>query len=237
MIRLNALVEIDGRAPEDVIAGGNSSATPPKRSFLRKLFDVVMKEGPVHVGIVLSSLAASILLGIPLGIVAERLRRARGAVLGTVSVVQTIPSLALLCFLIPIFGIGTVPTIVALFLYGLLPIVANTHQGISAIPVSLRESATVLGLSSFERLVDIELPLASRAIVAGIRTSAIIGVGTATVAAFVGAGGFGQPISTGLNLNDTETILLGALPAALLALLVGALFAAVDRLLARRYGG
>jgi len=236
MIRLNALVEIDGRSPEEVVAAGSAPITAPRASFVQRLLAVVIKEGPTHLGMVVLSLLASIVMGVPLGILSERVRRARGAILGTVSVIQTIPSLALLCFLIPVLGIGTAPTIVALFLYGLLPIVQNTHQGILAIPASLRESATVLGLTRWERLFEVELPLASRAIVAGIRTSAIIGVGTATVAAFVGAGGFGQPISTGLNLNDTQTILLGAIPAAVLALMVGAVFAAIDRALARRHG-
>jgi osmoprotectant transport system permease protein len=125
---------------------------------------------------------------------------------------------------------------VALFVYGLLPIVTNAHQGLVDIPPALRESAIVLGLTERERLTFVELPLAARSILAGMRTSAVVAVGTATVAAFAGAGGFGQPISTGLNLNDTTTILSGAIPAALLALAVGAVFSAIDRRLARKLG-
>jgi osmoprotectant transport system permease protein len=237
MVRWNARVELDG-LPPDAVVGEHPGATTtsgamPRLSFLTRLVQVIRAEGPTHVALVLVSLLASTLLGVPLGIVAHSSRRLRAVVLGLVGVVQTIPSLALLCFLIPLLGIGTAPTLVALFLYGLLPIVANTYQGLADIPASLRESAIVLGLTRRERLLVVELPLAMGTIVAGIRTSAVMAVGTATVAAFAGAGGFGQPISTGLNLNDTPTILLGAIPAALLALLVGALFTAVERALAR----
>ena len=147
---------------------------------------------------------------------------------------QTVPSLALLCFMIPLFGIGVVPTLAALFLYGLLPIVRNTYAGLAEIPPHLREASLALGLSPWARLVSIELPLASRMILAGIKTSAILAVGTATVAAFIGAGGFGEPIAVGLNLNDTRTILDGAIPAALLALAVEAGFAGIERLVVPR---
>jgi osmoprotectant transport system permease protein len=155
-------------------------------------------------------------------------------VLGATSVVQTIPALALLCFFVPLFGTGIVPAIAALFLYGLLPIVRNTVAGLDGIAPGLRESAVALGLSDWAQLVLVELPLASRSILAGIRTSAVIGVGGATLAAFVGAGGFGAPISTGLNLDDSALILEGAIPAALLALLVEGLFTLIDRLVIPR---
>jgi osmoprotectant transport system permease protein len=151
--------------------------------------------------------------------------------LAATGVLQTIPSLALLCFFIPLLGTGALPALAALFLYGLLPIARNTATGIEAIPPPLAESAAALGLSSWSRLIRIELPLASRTILAGIKTSAVINVGTATLAAFIGAGGFGAPISAGLNLNDTDLILEGAIPAALLALLVEAAFAGLDRVL------
>lgn len=243
MIALNAEVEIDGRAPEDVVrayvsrlSSKDPGARAKRASFGARLVQTLRDEGPAHLELVFVSLFASVLIGVPLGVMAERVKRAKGTILGVVSVVQTIPSLALLCFLIPLLGIGKVPTLVALFLYGLLPIVQNTYQGLVSIPRSIRESAIVAGLDRWERLTVVELPLASRAIVAGIRTSAITCVGTATVAAFVGAGGFGQPISTGLNLNDTPTILLGALPAAALALVVGAIFSLVDKRLAAKLG-
>ncbi len=130
---------------------------------------------------------------------------------------------------IPLFGIGPLPALVALFVYGLLPITRNTCAALDEIPTPVRESAEALGLTRFEILRLIELPLASRTILAGIKTSAVLTVGTATVAAFIGAGGFGEPISVGLNLNDTPTMLEGAIPAALLALLVQALFILVER--------
>ncbi len=121
--------------------------------------------------------------------------------------------------------------LVALFLYGLLPIVRNTHAGLTSIPNELRDAARALGLSSSERLRHVELPLASRTILAGVKTSAVVAVGSATIAAFIGAGGFGEPISTGLSLNDVPTILQGATPAAGLAVVIQGLFAALERYL------
>jgi osmoprotectant transport system permease protein len=147
--------------------------------------------------------------------------------------VQTIPSLALLALLVPLpfFGISVRTAIAALFLYGLLPIVRNTASGLQDIPRSLRESAIALGLSPTTRLWEIYLPMASRSILSGIKTSAVINVGTATLAALIGAGGLGEPILSGLNLNDHVTILQGAIPAALLALLVQWFFDLLDRFL------
>ena len=148
--------------------------------------------------------------------------------------IYTIPSLALLVFMIPLFGIGTWPAIVALFLYGLLPIVRNTHAGLASIPPGLRESAIVLGLSPSARLFRIELPMAMPSILAGIQTAAVINVGTATLGALIGAGGYGQPILTGIRLADNRLILLGAVPAASLALLVQAAFGLSARYLLPR---
>jgi osmoprotectant transport system permease protein len=147
--------------------------------------------------------------------------------------VQTIPSLALLALLVPLpfFGISARTAIAALFLYSLLPIVRNTASGLQDIPRSLRESAIALGLTPSARLWQIYLPMASRSILSGIKTSAVINVGTATLAALIGAGGLGEPILSGLNLNDHVTILEGAIPAALLALLVQSLFDLFDRVL------
>jgi len=151
------------------------------------------------------------------------------AVLSTTGVLQTLPSLALFVFMIPLFGIGALPAIAALFLYSLLPIVRNTHAGLTGISPSLRDSALALGLPRGRRLRWIELPLASHSILAGIKTAAVINVGTATLAALIGAGGYGQPILTGIRLDDTGLILEGAVPAALMALLVQAVFAGVER--------
>jgi osmoprotectant transport system permease protein len=175
------------------------------------------------------SLAASIIVAIPLGVLAFLWPRPGQIILAVVAVIYTIPSLALLVFMIPLLGIGTLPAIVALFLYGLLPIVRNTHAGLSGIPPGLRESAIVLGLSPGARLLKIELPLAAPSILAGIKTAAVINVGTATIGALIGAGGYGQPILTGIRLADYRLILLGAVPAAILALMVQGGFGLLER--------
>ena len=182
------------------------------------------------------SLLLAIAIGLPLGIIASRGGPIGHAILGITGVIQTIPSLALLALLVPLpfFGISARTAIVALFLYGLLPIVRNTASGLQDIPKPLRESAIALGLTAGQRLRKIFLPLASRSILSGIKTSAVINIGTATLAALIGAGGLGEPIISGLNLNDHVTILEGAIPAALLALLVQFLFDLLDRVLIPR---
>ena len=179
------------------------------------------------------SLLLAIIVGIPLGIVASRGGVVGHVILGFAGVVQTIPSLALLALLVPLpfFGISIRTAIAALFLYGLLPIVRNTATGLQDIPRSLRESAVALGLSPIARLWQVYLPIASRSILSGIKTSAVINIGTATLAALIGAGGLGEPIISGLNLNDHVTILEGAIPAAVLALLVQWCFDLLDRVL------
>jgi len=174
------------------------------------------------------------LLAIPLGILAARLRRLGQWVIGLTGVLQTVPSLAMFVFMIPLLGIGTWPAIAALFLYSLLPIVRNTHAGLVGIAPELRESAAALGLPPGVRLRRVELPLAMRSILAGIKTAAVINVGTATLAALIGAGGYGQPILTGIRLDDVGLILQGAIPAAVLALLVQGLFELVERWLTPR---
>ena len=147
---------------------------------------------------------------------------------------QTIPALALLCFMIPLLGIGTLPALVALFLYALLPIVRGTYTGLATLDRQLLEIADVLGLDRWRRLLRIELPLASVNVMAGIKTATIWTVGTATLAAFIGGGGYGTLIVRGLALDDTRTILAGAIPAALMALSLHALFEALDRLVVPR---
>lgn len=184
-----------------------------------------------HLRLVGISLVVAIVAGIPLGIVASRPGALGHFILSSASVVQTIPALALLALLVPVPGLGISPAtaIVALFLYSLLPIIRNTAAGLQDIPLPLRESAAALGLRSGTQLRKIFLPIASRTILAGIKTSAVINVGSATFAALIGAGGLGEPIISGLNLNDHATILQGAIPAALLALLVQLLFDGLDR--------
>jgi osmoprotectant transport system permease protein len=238
MIDLNAQAELDGRTFPSVAEGfvraraGEAPVVARQRDgLLRGIVNTVRTEGPRHVGLVALSVLLAVLVGVPLGIVATRARRFGKALLAATGVLQTIPSLALLCFFIPIFGTGPIPALAALFLYGLLPIARNTAAGIEGIPAPLAEAATALGLPARAQLLRIQLPLASRTILAGIKTSTVINVGTATLAAFIGAGGFGAPISTGLNLNDTNLILEGAIPAALLALGAEGLFAVLDRVL------
>ncbi|HET9419307.1 MAG TPA: glycine betaine ABC transporter substrate-binding protein [Chthoniobacterales bacterium] len=179
------------------------------------------------------SLLLSIAVGIPLGIWASRGGVAGQTILGFAGVVQTIPSLALLALLVPLpfFGISARTAIAALFLYGLLPIVRNTATGLQDIAPAIRDSAVALGLGPSARLRKIYLPIASRSILAGIKTSAVINIGTATLAALIGAGGLGEPILSGLNLNDNATILQGAIPAAVLALIVQSIFDLLDRVL------
>ena len=179
------------------------------------------------------SLLLAIVVGVPLGIVAARGGAIGHSILAFAGIVQTIPSLALLALLVPLpfFGISARTAIAALFLYGLLPIVRNTASGLQDIAQPIRDSAIALGLEAGARLRKIYLPIASRSILAGIKTSAVINVGTATLAALIGAGGLGEPILSGLNLNDHATILQGAIPAALLALLVQWSFDLLDRVL------
>jgi osmoprotectant transport system permease protein len=152
-----------------------------------------------------------------------------------VGLLQTVPSLALLAMLIPLLGtIGTLPALIALFLYALLPIVRNTCTGIEQVPAGLRMAALALGLTPRDRLLYIELPLALPVILAGVKTAAVMSVGTATIAAFIGAGGYGERIATGLALNDNDMLLAGAIPAAVLALLTQFAFEAIERVVQRR---
>lgn len=171
----------------------------------------------------------AIIFGIPGGIWMSRNRRVATFLMGFANAVQTIPSIALLGALIPLLGIGFKPAIVALFLYSILPILRNTYTGIVNVPRALGEVADGQGLTSYQKLVYLELPQGARVIVAGIRTSTVICVGTATLAAFIGAGGLGEPILTGISLNDTELILSGAIPAALLALLLDVVLMGVEK--------
>lgn len=182
-----------------------------------------------HLFLVVCSLSTAIRVSIPLGICAARNVTVGRAVLGIVGIVQTLPSMALLVFMIPLFGLGAVPAIAALFFYSLLPIVRNTFAGLTQIPETLRESAEVLGLNARARLRLVELPLALPSILAGIKTAAVINVGTATIGALIGAGGYGAPILTGIRLANVPLILQGAIPAAVLALCVQFGFGLVER--------
>ena len=239
MIRLNGEAELAHRDFASVAAGFLGGAQARARGgVLAAIFapDFTRLLGE-HAALVFASLAAAALLGIPLGILAARSRVAAQPILAGVGIVQTIPALALLAFLIPLTGsIGVKPALLALFLYALLPIVRNTHAGLGGVPQGLVQAGTALGLTRRETLFHIELPLAMPTLLAGVKVAAVINVGTATIAAFIGAGGFGERIAQGLALNDESMLLAGALPAAALALLVHALFEGLERLFAPRRG-
>ena len=235
MRRMNAAVKLHGATDTAVAArfletafgvSTDSGRTGLAQRLLRTTAD--------HLTLVAVSLLAAILVAVPLGVLAARMPRLGHVVLGVSGLIQTIPALALLVFMIPLFGIGTLPAIVALFLYSLLPIVRNTHAGLVDIEPSVRESAESLGFPPAARLRLVELPIAARPILAGIKTSAVINIGTATLGALIGAGGYGQPILTGIRLDDTALILEGAIPAALLALAVQGGFELSERVFVSR---
>lgn len=234
MIRMNAAAELEDRSFAEaaaLLSDPGAAKGAGKRDFLGVLFgpDFWRLTGQ-HLLLVFASLMASVAAGVPLGVAAAKLPRLSQWILGTVGVIQTIPSLALFAFLIAAVGtIGTLPALIALFLYALLPIVRNTHAGITGIGTGMRQAAMALGLAPGDRLRLIELPLALPSILAGIKTSAVINVGTATIAAFIGAGGYGERIASGLALNDSVTLLAGAIPAAALALLVQGAFEIGER--------
>jgi osmoprotectant transport system permease protein len=187
-----------------------------------------------HLFLVAVSLAAAIAFAVPLGVFAWRRPRLGQGILATAGVIQTIPSLALLVFMIPLLGIGAGPAVVALFLYSLLPILRGTHSGLSGIAPELLESAEALGLPGREVLRRIELPLAAPSMLSGIKTAAVIDVGTATLGALIGAGGYGQSILTGIRLADTGLILEGAIPAGVMALAVQGAFDLLERAIVPR---
>ncbi|MEA4925942.1 MAG: ABC transporter permease [Syntrophomonadaceae bacterium] len=172
-----------------------------------------------HIELVFLSMLIAIVIGIPLGILITRVKFLEGPVLGTVGILQTIPSLALLGFMIPLFGIGVKTAVAALFLYSLLPITRNTFTGIKEVDKPTIEAAKGMGMTDLQILTMVELPLALSVMMAGIRTATVINIGTATLAAFIGAGGLGDFIFIGISRNIDALVLIGAIPAALLALL------------------
>jgi osmoprotectant transport system permease protein len=195
----------------------------------------ILQHTIVHLMLTVLSLLAAILVALPLGIVLYRFPRLARVVLYSTGILQTIPSIALLALMIPVLGIGVVPAVVALFLYALLPILRNTLVGLSTVDPELRKVALGLGMNGMQRLRYVELPLAVPGIITGIRTAAIINVGTATLAAFIGAGGLGEFIVTGLALNNTALILQGALPAAVLAIVIELVFELIEKVLVPKH--
>jgi osmoprotectant transport system permease protein len=203
----------------------------PQASLVERVFapDFARLAGE-HLLLVLASLALALIVGVPLGVAAWRWPRSEPLVLGAVALLQTIPSLALLAFLIALVGaIGVVPAVLALFLYALLPIVRNTHAGLQSVSGGMAQAALSLGMTARQALRHVQLPLAAPTLIAGVKTAAVINVGTATMAAFIGAGGFGERIVAGLAVNDSRVMLAGALPAAALALLVQGAFDLAER--------
>ena len=235
MVRLNARAEIDKVPFAQVAAEYLGQSAGGGRTLWSAVFAPdfgrLLAE---HLGLVFGSLAAAALAGVPLGILAARSRAVAQPVLLACGLIQTVPSLALLAFLIPLTGtIGAWPALIALFLYALLPITRNTHAGLVQVSRGLVQAGTAVGLRRAQILARIELPLAAPTIMAGVKTSAVINVGTATIAAFIGAGGFGERIAQGLALNDNVALLAGALPAAALAVGVHVLFELAERMAAR----
>lgn len=238
MINMNRRAKVDKIASEEVAA-----------TFIRETFSVdtnqkitgrstrIFARTKEHLKLVIFSLFFAILIAVPLGIIAEKKPRLGRLILWTTGGIQTIPSLALLVILIKplniigLTGIGDTPAFIALFLYSLLPIVRGAHTGFQQIPLALRETSEVIGLSFKRRLFRIDLPLALPTILSGIKTAAVMNVGFATLGALVGAGGFGQPILTGIRLDDYSLILEGALPSAILALVVQQLFDLLEKYL------
>ena len=175
---------------------------------------------------------AAVLVAIPIGLALERSRRIAEPTIAILGVIETIPSIALLAFMIPLVGVGVLPALIALWLYSLYPIARGTYTGVRDADHDAVSAAEALGTTAVQRLLWVRLPLAAPVILAGIRTAAVIAVGAATLAAFIGAGGLGEPIVAGLALADTKMILSGALPAALLAILVDAVLGLVERAVA-----
>lgn len=252
MQRLNYLVEEEKRPfaevargflqEEGLIAGGAAASDEPsarKRGFFALFasrWQETLRLTGQHLLLTLAAVLLAVLASVPLGILCTRVPILAQPVLLTAGVIQTIPSLALLAFMIsvPFLGLGATSAIVALFLYAILPIVRNTYTGIQEVEPDLVEAACGMGLTDGQILRYVQLPLATRTIMAGVRTSTVISIGVATLAAFIGAGGLGEPIITGLQLNDTNLILSGAVPAAVLAIAVDALLGGVERLLVPR---
>jgi osmoprotectant transport system permease protein len=240
-----ALRRLEGRIDENTMLDMNAKADIDKQSFTKiaaeflgaqaresdSLASGIAHRTVEHLWLVAISLVFSIVIGVPLGIAAVRFHATGQAILLLSAMIQTVPSLALLCFLIPVFGVGTKPALVALCLYSLLPVVLNTFTGIRSIDPRHLENARAFGLTGRQILFRIVLPLASPMLLAGVKTATIVSIGTATLAALVGAGGYGAPIVSGLSLNDVPTILTGAIPAALMAWLAHGLFEVLGKFL------
>jgi osmoprotectant transport system permease protein len=240
-----ALMQLQGTISAEAMIDMNSQADIQKQSYAKVAAQFLGSEAPrsqslqssilrrtrEHLALVGLALLFSVAVGIPLGVTAVRFHAAGQAILILSALIQTVPSLALLCFLIPLLGVGTKPALAALCLYSLLPVVLNTFTGVRNVDPRHPENARAFGLTRRQVFFRIVLPLASPTVLAGIKTATIVSIGTATLAALVGAGGYGAPIISGLSLNDVPTILTGAIPAAFMALIAYGLFEVLDFLL------
>ena len=239
MIAMNARAELQSvpfdAIARDFLAGAGKEAKEARRGFTAKLFGPdLWKLARQHLFLVALSVGIAILIGVPIAILVFPHVRLRAVVLGFASLLQTVPSLALLAVLISMLGaIGALPALIALTLYSLLPIMRNTVTGLAEVPNGLRLAGTALGMTPPQSLRLVLLPLALPTLLAGVRTATAIAIGTATIAAFIGAGGFGERIVTGLALNDRELLLAGALPAAALALVSEGVFELIEFLMRR----
>jgi osmoprotectant transport system permease protein len=227
MLDMNAKADIDKRSYGRIAAEFRGTQSHESDTLTSAIAHRTFE----HLRLVAISLLFSIVIGVPLGIAAVRFHATGQAILLLSAMIQTVPSLALLCFLIPLFGVGTKPALVALCLYSLLPVVLNTFTGIRSIDPRHLENARAFGLTRRQVLFRIVLPLASPMLLAGVKTATIVSIGTATLAALVGAGGYGAPIVSGLSLNDVPTILTGAIPAALMAWLAHGVFEVLGKVL------
>lgn len=233
LVELGLTVDPQGEAPA-AAEGPEAPARPGLWRFMWSRRNVTLGLVLRHLQLVGTSLLAALLVAVPLGLLLERRRARAEAVIRAVGLLQTLPSIALLAFMIPVLGIGVLPAVAALFLYSLFPIVRNTYTGVRDADPTAVASARALGMTERQILLQVRLPLAAPVLLAGVRTAAVINVGTATLAAFIGAGGLGDPIVAGLSLSDTTLVLSGALPAAVLALVVDLGLHRVEHLLTPR---
>ncbi|WP_339200084.1 ABC transporter permease [Peribacillus sp. FSL P2-0133] len=197
--------------------------------FLQMNWQELVFKAWEHLYISLIAVFLGIIVAVPLGIMLTRMKRSASIIIGIANIMQTLPSLAVLAFFIPFLGVGKTPAIIALFFYSVLPILRNTYTGIKGVNGNLLESGRGIGMTSWERIRLVEFPLALSVIMAGIRTASVYLIGWATLASFIGGGGFGDYIFIGLNLYQTEYIIAGAVPVIIMAILVDHVFSIIER--------
>ncbi len=197
--------------------------------FLQTNWEEILHKAWEHLYISLTAVLFGILVAVPLGILLSRMKKGAPLIIGVANIIQTLPSLAVLAFFIPLLGVGKTPAIVALFFYSVLPILRNTYTGIQSVNPNLLESGRGIGMTAWERMFLVEFPLALPIIMAGIRTASVYLIGWATLASFIGGGGLGDYIFIGLNLYQTEYIIAGAIPVIIMAILVDLVFSAIEK--------